>query len=44
MTHLCRSGRDGARPSHANAQDAQVLANYARHRQQALSPLLVPEL
>jgi hypothetical protein len=34
--HLCRY-------CYANAQDAQVLANYARHCQYPLSPLLVPE-
>ena len=33
--HLCRY-------CYANAQDAQVLANFARHRQCPLSPLLVP--
>ena len=34
--HLCRY-------CYANAHDAQVLANFARHRQSSLSPLLVPE-
>ncbi len=34
--HLCRY-------CYANATDSQVLANYARHRQSPLSPLLVPE-
>ena len=34
--HLCRY-------CYANAQDAQVLANFARHRQCPLAPLLVPE-
>ena len=33
--HLCRY-------CYANAQDSQVLANFARHRQCPLSPLLVP--
>ena len=35
--HLCRY-------CYANAQDAQVLTNYTRHRQSPLSPLLVPAL
>ena len=34
--HLCRY-------CYANAQDAQVLSNFARHRQYPLSPLLMPE-
>ena len=34
--HLCRY-------CYANALDTQVLANFARHRQCPLSPLLVPE-